>query len=248
MYYFHHVMKIALIGYGKMGHEIERILVSRGHTLPLIIDLNNTDQLTAENLAACDVAIEFTTPATAYGNIVTCLEAGIPVVCGTTAWLDKLPEVTALCEQKHGAFFYASNYSVGVNIFFAINRKLAQMMNRFPEYDVTLNEVHHVQKKDAPSGTAVTLAEDILAGIDRKKAWFLGTTTDADKLEVTAQRRAMVPGIHTVVWESNADTITIDHNAKNRSGFAMGAVLAAEFMADKRGAGKIFGMKDLLGF
>lgn len=248
MYYFHHVMKIALIGYGKMGHEIERILVSRGHTLPLIIDLNNTDQLTAENLAGCDVAIEFTTPATAYGNVVTCLEAGIPVVCGTTAWLDKLPEVTALCERTHGAFFYASNYSVGVNIFFAINRQLAQMMNRFPEYDVTLNEVHHVQKKDAPSGTAVTLAEDILAGIDRKSSWFLGTTTDADKLEVTAQRRAMVPGIHTVVWESDADIITIDHNAKNRSGFAMGAVLAAEFLADKRGAGKVFGMKDLLGF
>lgn len=248
MYYFHHVMKIALIGYGKMGHEIERILVSRGHTLPLIIDLNNTDQLTAENLAGCDVAIEFTTPATAYGNVVTCLEAGIPVVCGTTAWLDKLPEVTALCERTHGAFFYASNYSVGVNIFFAINRQLAQMMNRFPEYDVTLNEVHHVQKKDAPSGTAVTLAEDILAGIDRKSSWFLGTTTDADKLEITAQRRAMVPGIHTVVWESDADIITIDHNAKNRSGFAMGAVLAAEFLADKRGAGKVFGMKDLLGF
>lgn len=248
MYYFHHVMKIALIGYGKMGHEIERVLVSRGHTLPLIIDLNNTDQLTAENLAGCDVAIEFTTPATAYGNVVTCLEAGIPVVCGTTAWLDKLPEVTTLCERTHGAFFYASNYSVGVNIFFAINRQLAQMMNRFPEYDVTLNEVHHVQKKDAPSGTAVTLAEDILAGIDRKKSWFLGTTTDADKLEVTAQRRAMVPGIHTVVWESDADIITIDHNAKNRSGFAMGAVLAAEFLADKRGAGKVFGMKDLLGF
>lgn len=248
MYYFHHVMKIALIGYGKMGHEIERILVSRGHTLPLIIDLNNTDQLTAENLSGCDVAIEFTTPATAYGNVVTCLEAGIPVVCGTTAWLDKLPEVTALCERTHGAFFYASNYSVGVNIFFAINRQLAQMMNRFPEYDVTLNEVHHVQKKDAPSGTAVTLAEDILAGIDRKSSWFLGTTTDADKLEVTAQRRAMVPGIHTVVWESDADIITIDHNAKNRSGFAMGAVLAAEFLADKRGVGKVFGMKDLLGF
>lgn len=248
MYYFHLVMKIALIGYGKMGHEIERILVSRGHTIPLIIDFNNTDLLTAENLSTCDVAIEFTTPGTAYGNIVACLNSGVPVVCGTTAWLDRLKEVTTLCEQKKGAFFYASNYSIGVNIFFAINRQLAQMMNRFPEYDVTLNEVHHVQKKDAPSGTAVTIAEDILAGIDRKTSWFLGTTTDADKLEVTAQRRAMVPGIHTVVWESDADVITIDHNAKNRSGFAMGAVLAAEFMVDKRGAGGVYGMKDLLGF
>lgn len=241
-------MKIALIGYGKMGHEIEKILVSRGHTLPLIIDQDNTDQLTAENLNQCDVAIEFTTPATAFDNIVTCLKAGIPTVCGTTAWLDRLPEVTDLCQQTSGAFFYASNYSIGVNIFFAINRQLARMMNRFPEYDVTLNEVHHVQKKDAPSGTAVTLAEDILAGIDRKTSWHLGTTTDRDKLEVTAQRRAMVPGIHTIVWESDADTITIDHNAKNRSGFAMGAVLAAEYLADKRGTGKVYGMKDLLGF
>lgn len=241
-------MKIALIGYGKMGHEIEKILVSRGHTLPLIIDQDNTDQLTAENLNQCDVAIEFTTPATAFDNIVTCLKAGIPTVCGTTAWLDRLPEVTDLCQQTSGAFFYASNYSIGVNIFFAINRQLARMMNQFPEYDVTLNEVHHVQKKDAPSGTAVTLAEDILAGIDRKTSWHLGTNTDRDKLEVTAQRRAMVPGIHTIVWESDADTITIDHNAKNRSGFAMGAVLAAEYLADKRGTGKVYGMKDLLGF
>lgn len=241
-------MKIALIGYGKMGHEIEKILVSRGHTLPLIIDQDNTNQLTAENLNQCDVAIEFTTPATAFDNIVTCLKAGIPTVCGTTAWLDRLPEVTDLCQQTSGAFFYASNYSIGVNIFFAINRQLARMMNQFPEYDVTLNEVHHVQKKDAPSGTAVTLAEDILAGIDRKTSWHLGTTTDRDKLEVTAQRRAMVPGIHTIVWESDADTITIDHNAKNRSGFAMGAVLAAEYLADKRGTGKVYGMKDLLGF
>ena len=241
-------MKIALIGYGKMGHEIEKILVSRGHTLPLIIDQDNTDQLTAENLNQCDVAIEFTTPATAFDNIVTCLKAGIPTVCGTTAWLDRLPEVTDLCQQTSGAFFYASNYSIGVNIFFAINRQLARMMNQFPEYDVTLNEVHHVQKKDAPSGTAVTLAEDTHAGIDRKPSWHLGTTTDRDKLEVTAQRRAMVPGIHTIVWESDADTITIDHNAKNRSGFAMGAVLAAEYLADKRGTGKVYGMKDLLGF
>ncbi|WP_283391291.1 4-hydroxy-tetrahydrodipicolinate reductase [Millionella massiliensis] len=241
-------MKIALIGYGKMGHEIEKILVSRGHTLPMIIDQDNTDQLTAENLNQCDVAIEFTTPATAFDNIVTCLKAGIPTVCGTTAWLDRLPEATDLCQQTSGAFFYASNYSIGVNIFFAINRQLARMMNQFPEYDVTLNEVHHVQKKDAPSGTAVTLAEDILAGIDRKTSWHLGTTTDRDKLEVTAQRRAMVPGIHTIVWESDADTITIDHNAKNRSGFAMGAVLAAEYLADKRGTGKVYGMKDLLGF
>lgn len=241
-------MKIALIGYGKMGHEIEKILVSRGHTLSLIIDIDNTDRLTAGDLAACDVAIEFTTPATACGNVLACLEAGVPVVCGTTAWLDRLPEVTAACERMRGAFFYASNYSIGVNLFFAVNRHLAQMMNRFPEYDVTLNEVHHVQKKDAPSGTAVTLAEDILAGIDRKTGWHLGTTTVPEELEVTAQRRSVVPGIHTVVWESEADRITIDHTAKSRTGFAMGAVLAAEFLAGRRGTGRVYGMKDLLGF
>lgn len=241
-------MKIALIGYGKMGHELERVLLSRGHSIPLIIDIDNPQDLNKENLSECDVAIEFTTPATAYGNIIRCLEGDIPVVCGTTAWLDKLDDVTALCREREGAFFYASNYSVGVNMFFAINRKLAEMMNRFGEYDVTLNEVHHTQKKDAPSGTAVTLAEDILSGIDRKQSWYLGTTTDADKLEVTAQRRSVVPGIHTIVWESEADVITLDHTAKNRSGFALGAVLAAEFMADKKGTGKVFGMHDLLGF
>lgn len=241
-------MKIALIGYGKMGHEIERILVSRGHEIPLIIDYDTTDRMTPENLRACDVAIEFSTPATAYGNIVACLTAGVPVVCGTTAWLERFSEVEALCKRNRGAFFYASNYSVGVNIFFAINRRLAEMMNRFPEYDATLNEVHHVQKKDAPSGTAVTLAEGILAGIDRKTRWHLGTTTAPNELEITAQRRSVVPGIHTVVWESEADVITIDHTAKNRSGFAMGAVLAAEFLAERRGTGRVYGMKDLLGF
>lgn len=155
-------MKIALIGYGKMGKEIEQILIARGHTIPLIIDLNNTNDLDAAHLQKVDVAIEFTTPSTAYGNVVKCLEAGVPVVCGTTAWLDKLPEVEQLCKEKNGAFFYASNYSIGVNIFFEINRRLAQLMNRFGEYDVTIEETHHTQKKDAPSGTAVTLAEGVL--------------------------------------------------------------------------------------
>lgn len=236
-------MKIALIGYGKMGKEIEQILIARGHTIPLIIDLNNTNDLDAAHLQEVDVAIEFTTPSTAYGNVVKCLEAGVPVVCGTTAWLDKLPEVEQLCKEKNGAFFYASNYSIGVNIFFEINRRLAQLMNRFGEYDVTIEETHHTQKKDAPSGTAVTLAEGVLENLDRKQQWVCGTTTVPEELEVVAIRRSVVPGTHTVTYESDVDALSITHMAKSRRGFALGAVLAAEFLHGKTG---IFSMKDLM--
>ncbi len=236
-------MKIALIGYGKMGKEIEQILIARGHTIPLIIDLNNTNDLDAAHLKEIDVAIEFTTPSTAYGNVVKCLEAGVPVVCGTTAWLDKLPQVEQLCKEKNGAFFYASNYSIGVNIFFEINRHLAQLMNRFGEYDVTIEETHHTQKKDAPSGTAVTLAEGILENLDRKQKWVCGTTTVPEELEVVAIRRSVVPGTHTVTYESDVDSLSITHMAKSRRGFALGAVLAAEFLHGKTG---IFSMKDLM--
>lgn len=236
-------MKIALIGYGKMGKEIEQILIARGHTIPLIIDLNNTNDLDAAHLQEVDVAIEFTTPSTAYGNVVKCLEAGVPVVCGTTAWLDKLPEVEQLCKEKNGAFFYASNYSIGVNIFFEINRRLAQLMNRFGEYDVTIEETHHTQKKDAPSGTAVTLAEGVLENLDRKQKWVCGTTTVPEELEIVAIRRSVVPGTHTVTYESDVDALSITHMAKSRRGFALGAVLAAEFLHGKTG---IFSMKDLM--
>lgn len=236
-------MKIALIGYGKMGKEIEQILIARGHTIPLIIDLNNTNDLDAAHLQKVNVAIEFTTPSTAYGNVVKCLEAGVPVVCGTTAWLDKLPEVEQLCKEKNGAFFYASNYSIGVNIFFEINRRLAQLMNRFGEYDVTIEETHHTQKKDAPSGTAVTLAEGVLENLDRKQKWVCGTTTVPEELEVVAIRRSVVPGTHTVTYESDVDALSITHMAKSRRGFALGAVLAAEFLHGKTG---IFSMKDLM--
>lgn len=236
-------MKIALIGYGKMGKEIEQILIARGHTIPLIIDLNNTNDLDAAHLQKVDVAIEFTTPSTAYGNVVKCLEAGVPVVCGTTAWLDKLPEVEQLCKEKNGAFFYASNYSIGVNIFFEINRRLAQLMNRFGEYDVTIEETHHTQKKDAPSGTAITLAEGVLENLDRKQKWVCGTTTVPEELEVVAIRRSVVPGTHTVTYESDVDALSITHMAKSRRGFALGAVLAAEFLHGKTG---IFSMKDLM--
>lgn len=238
-------MKVAIIGYGKMGHEIEKVLIARGHCVSLIIDKDSADDLTPENLAKVDVAIEFSAPDVAYGNICACLEAGTPVVCGTTAWLDRYDQVASLCKARKGAFFYASNYSVGVNMFFSINRELATMMNRFSQYDVTLSEVHHTAKKDAPSGTAITLAEGILEGIERKTQWHLGTTTEAQQLEVTAIRRSVVPGTHTVVWESEADLIQIEHTAKNRSGFAVGAVMAAEFLIDKRG---VYTMSDMLGF
>lgn len=236
-------MNVAIIGYGKMGHEIEKVLTARGHSVSLIIDKDNAEDMTAENLKKVDVAIEFSAPAVAFDNICRCLEAGTPVVCGTTAWLDRYDQVTALCKRENGAFFYASNYSVGVNLFFAINKQLAQLMNRFTEYDVTLSEVHHTEKKDAPSGTAITLAEGILEGIDRKGEWHLGTTTDTDKLEVTAIRRSVVPGTHTITWESPADTIQIEHTAKNRSGFAVGAVMAAEFLVGKHG---VYTMSDML--
>ena len=236
-------MNAAIIGYGKMGKEIEKILIERGHKVTLIIDQDNTADLDAAHLKEVDVAIEFSTPQTAYSNIVKCLEYNTPVVCGTTAWLDRYDEVKQLCESKKGTFFYASNYSIGVNLTFRLNEMLARMMNRFPEYDVTLEEVHHTQKKDAPSGTAITLADGIVSNLDRKKRWVNGMTTNPAELEVQAIRRGVVPGIHTVTYESEADVITLSHNAKSRRGFALGAVLAAEFIQNKRG---VFSMKDLL--
>lgn len=227
-----------------MGHEIEHVLRNRGHEVVLIIDADNLGDLNAENLSRADVAIEFSAPNVAFDNIIKCLEAGTPVVCGTTAWLDKYERVVEKCRQKQGAFFYASNYSIGVNLFFRLNKELAGMMEQFAEYDVTLNEIHHTQKKDAPSGTAITLAEGIISKCQRKKQWHLGTTTAAELLEVTAQRRSVVPGTHTVVWESPVDTITIDHTAKSRAGFAVGAVIAAEYLVGKSG---VYTMDDLLG-
>lgn len=238
-------MKTAIIGYGRMGREIEKLLLARGHEVALVIDVDNAGDLNAEKMEGIDVAIEFTTPATALGNIRKCLEIGVPVVCGTTAWTEHLSEVEALCREKDGAFFYASNYSIGVNIMFKLNRVLAGIMDRFPEYDVTVEEVHHTGKKDAPSGTAITIADDIVAGLDRKARWVGATTTAPDELEVLAVRRSVVPGTHTVTYESDVDSITMTHTAKSRGGFVTGAVMAAEFLAGKKG---IYSMNDLLGF
>ena len=237
-------MNVAIIGYGKMGREIEKILAERGHKAALIIDIDNSADLCAEKLGNIDVAIEFSTPDTAYENVVRTIECGVPVVCGTTAWLDRLPDAEALCRARNGAFFYASNYSVGVNVFLKINEKLAELMDMHSSYDVTVEEVHHTGKKDAPSGTAITIADGILKSLGRKKRWFYGATTNPEELEVTAVRRSVVPGIHTVTYESDIDTLTFTHSAKSRRGFAYGAVLAAEFICGKQG---VFTMDDLLG-
>ncbi len=231
-----------------MGREIEKILTARGHEVALIVDVDNAGDLNASKMAGIDVAIEFTTPDTALGNIRKCLEIGVPVVCGTTAWTAHLPEMEALCKAKSGAFFYASNYSIGVNVVFELNRRLAAMMNRFPEYDVTVEEVHHTAKKDAPSGTAIVIADDIVAALDRKSRWVGATTTDPDELEVVSVRRSVAPGTHTVTYESPVDTITLAHDIKSRAGLAAGAVSAAEFLVDEVAAGRngIYTMKDLL--
>ena len=238
-------MKIALIGYGKMGKTIEQIALQRGHQIVSIIDINNTADFESEAFRSADVAIEFTTPATALGNYMRCFEANVPVVSGTTGWLEHLDEVKAKCEQEGKTFFYASNFSVGVNIFFALNRYLAKIMNGFPAYYVRMTEVHHIHKLDAPSGTAITLAEGILENVERKKRWTLEPAEQPTDLPIHAIREGEVPGIHEIIYESEADTISIKHDAKSRAGFALGAVIAAEFTAGKKG---FLGMNDLFHF
>ena len=238
-------MKIALIGYGKMGKTIEQIALQRGHQIVSIIDINNTADFESEAFLSADVAIEFTTPATALGNYMRCFAANVPVVSGTTGWLEHLDEVKAKCEQEGKTFFYAYNFSVGVNIFFALNRYLAKIMNGFPAYDVRMTEVHHIHKLDAPSGTAITLAEGILDNVERKERWTLETAEQPTDLPIHAIREGEVPGIHEIIYESEADTISIKHDAKSRAGFALGAVIAAEFTAGKKG---FLGMNDLFHF
>ncbi len=228
-------MNVAIIGYGKMGREIERRLIAKGDTVSLIIDREGVEAITPESTAGIDVAIEFSTPESAFDNIIALLKCGMPVVCGTTAWLDRLPEAKELCSQLGGALFYASNYSIGVNIMFKVNQMLARLMNSFTEYDVTLLEEHHTQKKDAPSGTAITLLEGIIDSVERKDSWVLGATTEPNELGVAALRRSVVPGTHKVVWESEVDIIEFTHTAKSRAGFAEGAIAAARFIVGKKG-------------
>ena len=236
-------MKAAIIGYGKMGHEIEKILLERGHSVALVIDTDNAADLNAANLAQADVALEFTMPTTAYGNIRTCIENATPVVSGTTGWTDRLPELQELCREKGGALFYASNYCLGVNLMFRLNRRLARMMERFDAYDVRIEEIHHTQKKDAPSGTAITLAEGIISEIGRKTGWVNEPSDDLSQIVVTSLREGAVPGTHTVTYESDDDRIELKHTIKNRRTLALGAVVAAEFLCGKKG---VYTMDDLL--
>ena len=235
-------MKVAIIGYGKMGHEIEQVLLQRGHSVALIIDQNNAGDLNAENLAEIDVAIEFTTPDTAYTNVRTCIECGTPVVSGTTGWHDRLEELQALCREKDSTMIWSSNYSLGVNITFRINRYLAELMNRFDAYNVSMEEIHHTQKKDAPSGTAISLANDILERVERKDKWVNEPTTDANAIEITSLREGTVPGTHTVTYTSEDDKIEIKHTLFSRRALALGAVVAAEFIAPRKG---VFTIDDL---
>lgn len=239
-------MKIALIGYGKMGHEIEAIAKSKGHEITLCIALENNEELTVENLKLCDVAIEFTSPHSAYQNIIKCFEAGIPVVCGSTGWYDKLDSVKEICAKQNQSFLYASNFSIGVNIFFEMNKMLASLMNTYPDYNVEIEEIHHLQKLDKPSGTGLSLAQDVLHYNNRKNKVKLADETEsapADLL-INAIRTEGVVGTHTVKYQSAIDELTITHKAYNRKGFAIGAVLAAEWIVTHKG---FYEMRDMLG-
>lgn len=237
-------MKIALIGYGKMGMAIEEIAIAKGHEIVLKIGIENLEDFTTEALQKADVAIEFTGPESAYNNIVKCLEAGVPTICGSTGWLEQLAAVETLCKQLNGTFLYASNFSIGVNLFFELNTYLAKLMSHHTEYDVLLEEIHHTQKKDAPSGTAITLAEQVLQQIVSKKQWVNANSTNKTDLQIISERIDPAPGTHKVIYTSPIDDIEIIHTAHNRKGFAGGAVLAAEFVASRKG---IFNMKQVLG-
>lgn len=238
-------MKIALIGYGKMGHEIEKVALERGHEIVCIIDENEEQKFNSPEFKSADVAIEFTSPKSAVGNYLKAFATNVPVVSGTTGWLERLDEIKSACENDNQTFFYASNFSLGVNIFFALNKHLAKIMNRFPDYDVRMEETHHIHKLDAPSGTAITLAEGILENFDNKTSWKLNETDNENELKIESFREGEVSGIHSIIYESEADTICITHDAKSRRGFALGAVLAAEFTKDKKG---FLGMEDMLKF
>ena len=237
-------MKIALIGYGKMGKAIETIAVERGHEIVLKIDINNMAQLTQAHLQQADVAIEFTGPHSAFDNICACINAGVPVICGSTGWLAELENIQNICTQKNGAFLYASNFSIGVNLFFELNQQLARLMDNYPMYNVSIEEIHHTEKKDAPSGTAITIAEQLLQINHHKKKWINEPATKQEELAIISKRVDPAPGTHTVKYSSVIDDIEITHTAHNRTGFATGAVLASEFLQNKKG---IYSMKEVLG-
>ncbi|MDB5134279.1 MAG: dapB [Mucilaginibacter sp.] len=248
-------MNIALLGYGKMGKIIEKIATDRKHNIVLKIDYNNLDELTAENLKKADAVIEFSTPGSVLSNINYCFEANVPVVVGTTGWYEHLPEIKEQCLRSNNTLLYASNFSVGVNIFFHVNRVLAKLMNNYPYYDVQVEEIHHTQKLDAPSGTAITIAEGIIENLDSKKDWVNVLTAEGndaddsniknDQLLIESFRIDSVPGTHTVIYDSEVDSIEFKHTAHNRTGFALGAVLAAEWAHNKKG---FFSVEEMFDF
>lgn len=236
-------MNIVLLGYGKMGKVIEKIAQSRGHNIIARIDVDNRQEF--ENLSASEVdaVIEFSHPSSAYQNVKTCNEKGIPVVCGTTGWLDKKPELEALTHEKESAFFWSSNYSIGVNLFFELNKTLARLMSPQKQYTVSTTEIHHTEKKDAPSGTAITIAEGIIENLEGKDKWTNNELSKDNEVAIWSAREGKVPGTHIVKYISEIDQIEIAHIAHGREGFALGAVIAAEWIVGKKG---VFGMKELL--
>ncbi len=239
-------MKIAIIGYGKMGHLIETIAKERGNKVVCIIDADNTDDFNTPEFKSADVAIEFTTPSTAVSNILASFAAGVPVVVGTTGWTDSLPDIKDMCEKGAGTMLWASNFSIGVNLFMAFNRYVAAVMNDFPEYSPEMTEIHHIHKLDHPSGTAITLADELIGKVDRLNRWEEpqpGKTPDDHALMINHVREGEVPGTHIISWDSSVDTITLRHEAKSRVGFALGAVKAAEWLKGRKG---FFSMADML--
>ena len=236
-------MKIVLIGYGKMGKEIERLAIGRGHQIIARIDVDNQSDLSDLSNADVDVAIEFSNPSSAFSNIMTCIEKQIPVVCGTTGWLERKSEVEAATEKYQSTFFYASNYSIGVNLFFKLNKTLAALMAGHSEYDIYTNEIHHLEKKDSPSGTAITIAEGIIDAYSSKTKWVNNEIPAADEVAIWSQRESIIPGTHTVKYISKVDQIEITHEAFSREGFALGAVIAAEWVQHKKG---VLSMEDML--
>jgi len=237
-------MNIALIGYGKMGKAIEEIALQRRHKIVLKIDDENLTDFTKDNVTKADVAIEFTGPHSAYNNIRGVLEFGVPVVSGSTGWTERIDEINKICKEKKGSFLYASNFSVGVNIFFELNKKLASLMAPHKEYNLTMEEIHHTQKKDAPSGTAISLAEQIMGQLPQKKKWVNYKSEKEEELSIISKREDPAPGTHSIKYSSPVDDIEITHTAHNRKGFALGAVVGAEFIRNKKG---IFTMKEVLG-
>lgn len=237
-------MKVSLIGYGKMGKELEKILLERGHKIQCIIDYDNKDQIKSSEFRESDVAIEFSSPESAYNNLLACIDARVPVVSGTTGWLDKKEELDKYCNENKGTYMYSSNYSIGVNIFFAINRQLAKLMNTYPDYVCRMTEIHHTSKLDAPSGTGISLAQDIITNHSSYSNWVNYESEIKGELPIVSERINEAPGTHIVTYESDVDEIVIKHEARSRKGFALGAVIASEWLVGKKG---IFTMSNVLG-